>query len=309
MKVAAATTTAQGHRPTQQDAALALPNLYDDDDDYHFFAVFDGHGDCGDKVAQFAKRQFPLALQTHKSSIQQDPIKALLAIFKTLNEAVRDCADKSGSEQFDPYLSGTTVSATLFCADKVYITNLGDSRVVHGMQPEDASADTPWAVHQLTTDHTCNNVDERARVEKAGARVDRLKEAGVPEGPLRVFKGSLPYPGLVVTRALGDTSARRLGVLAEPEITTLTLQPGRHCLVLATDGVWDGLENSKVLDIVTPYFAPGTRDQAEEEDQTNKHHTAAREASQSLTDHSLKALDRIQVDDNTTNICVFWTQS
>ncbi|KAJ1975580.1 hypothetical protein H4R34_004281 [Dimargaris verticillata] len=309
MKVAVATSTAQGRRPTQQDAALTLPDLYDDGGGYHFFAVFDGHGDCGDKVAQFAKRQFPLALQEHKPLIQSDPIKALQAIFLTLHQAVRDSADKSGPEQFDPYLSGTTVAATLFCADKVYIANLGDSRVVHGVQPEDASADTPWAMHQLTTDHTCNNEDERARVEKAGARVDRLQEAGTPEGPLRVFKGSLPYPGLVVTRALGDTSAKRLGVLAEPEITTLTLQPGRHCLVLATDGVWDGLDNDKVLDIVSSYFSPGTKGQEKEEDQTSQYQTAACEASQSLTDHSLKALDSIQVDDNTTNICVFWTQS
>ncbi|KAI8054099.1 hypothetical protein BDF22DRAFT_743072 [Syncephalis plumigaleata] len=49
--------------------------------------------------------------------------------------------------------------------------------------------------------------------------------------PLRIFKGSLPYPGIVVSRSLGDDVAQRLGVLS-------------------TDGVWDGMSNQEVATFV-----------------------------------------------------------
>ena len=46
------------------------------------------------------------------------------------------------------------------------------------------------------SEHTPINKTEMERVVACGARVERLEdEDNKPEGPLRVFKGSLPYPG------------------------------------------------------------------------------------------------------------------
>lgn len=44
------------------------------------------------------------------------------------------------------------------------------------------------------SDHTCENTEEFARVSNSSARVERMDGDG-PQGPLRIFKGSLPYPG------------------------------------------------------------------------------------------------------------------
>ncbi|KAJ1956749.1 hypothetical protein IWQ62_005237 [Dispira parvispora] len=320
----------QGRRQVQQDLVLTLPRLFNDDT-YHFFAVLDGHGDHGHKVAQLVQTRFAKLLEEYAPQIRQDPEGIWSTIFSRLDEEVIDAPDS----ELDPYLSGTTVSALLLCEDKFVVINLGDSRVIHGFSTcitseaserdvdepsqsdplpavaeaiatdyplnetkneakghQDSSTDGKWTIEQLTRDHTCSDPEERARVIAKGARVDQLFDGMQRIGPLRLFKGSLPYPGLVVTRALGDTSARRLGVHATPEVTTFPLLSGHHCFVLATDGVWDGLTNENVLDLVAPFYSLESNHGAEE-------------ASSTLTRHSLQALDRIMIDDNTSNVCIF----
>lgn len=48
------------------------------------------------------------------------------------------------------------------------------------------------------------------------------------------------------TRALGDRQFRRIGIIAEPAVSTRTLAAEDAWLIAATDGVWDGLEPSAV---------------------------------------------------------------
>lgn len=48
------------------------------------------------------------------------------------------------------------------------------------------------------------------------------------------------HPGLALTRALGDTATGEFGVVAEPEVTTHLVQPGRdRLLLLGTDGFFE----------------------------------------------------------------------
>ncbi len=52
----------------------------------------------------------------------------------------------------------------------------------------------------------------------------------------------MDLPGLAMSRSMGDTMAKQLGVIAEPEITILELDkcPSKpHSMVLASDGIWD----------------------------------------------------------------------
>jgi hypothetical protein len=42
---------------------------------------------------------------------------------------------------------------------------------------------------------------------------------GQPIGPARVWLPNLDYPGLAMSRALGDTIARPIGVIPTPEIS------------------------------------------------------------------------------------------
>ena len=70
----------------------------------------------------------------------------------------------------------------------------------------------------LSRDHKPDEKDEEARVVKYGGRVRQYKDPHSKEllGPLRVWAKAEEYPGLAMTRSIGDDVAKRLGVIPEP---------------------------------------------------------------------------------------------
>lgn len=125
------------------------------------------------------------------------------------------------------------------------------------------------------------------RLENAGANLSQLQIGSERTGPLRIFKGTMPYPGLAVSRSMGDSVAKRLGVISTPDVVTLKLDQKSYKIVVGCDGVWDGLSNAEVCKIIA------------------NDHMNVQEVSNRLTAESVKALDRVQLDDNVTSICIF----
>ncbi|CAK0857510.1 unnamed protein product [Prorocentrum cordatum] len=70
------------------------------------------------------------------------------------------------------------------------------------------------AVEDMTEDHKPNNEDEMRRVEASGGEVRRLDG----EVPHRVFLRGKMYPGLAMTRAIGDTIGTSAGVSSTPTV-------------------------------------------------------------------------------------------
>lgn len=52
---------------------------------------------------------------------------------------------------------------------------------------------------------------------------------------------------LAITRAFGDYALKRDGVIAKPYIKKHLIRPTDKFLVMASDGVWDVLEESEVF--------------------------------------------------------------
>lgn len=100
----------------------------------------------------------------------------------------------------------------------------------------------------LTLDHRPRRPSERERVEAAGARVQPKRlPSGRLVGEPRLWLQEYESPGLLLSRSLGDLMASTVGCTSDPEVTYVTLQPGRdQYLVMATDGVWDVLTNEQV---------------------------------------------------------------
>jgi len=69
--------------------------------------------------------------------------------------------------------------------------------------------------------------------------------------PHRVFlKGKL-YPGLAMSRAIGDTVGAQAGVIAEPEVSVYSLDEARdRYLILCSDGVWEFITSQEAVDTV-----------------------------------------------------------
>ncbi|KJX93306.1 protein phosphatase 2c [Zymoseptoria brevis] len=63
--------------------------------------------------------------------------------------------------------------------------------------------------------------------------------------------------GLANTRAFGDVGSKRIGVSAEPQITTIQLPPAGYAfMVLVSDGISGHLEDQEIVDIVKEARTP-----------------------------------------------------
>merc|ERR1719387_1224713 len=87
-----------------------------------------------------------------------------------------------------------------------------------------------------TADHVVDSDAER-RVTARGGEVRSFAVSGIMAR--RVCKRGSSFPGLAMSRALGDAVAQELGVIAVPEVSTDLPFPPGSSLVLASDGVWD----------------------------------------------------------------------
>jgi serine/threonine protein phosphatase PrpC len=97
--------------------------------------------------------------------------------------------------------------------DKIISANAGDSRaiIVNDMN-------TKYNVIQLCRDHKPDLKDEKDRILRNGGRVDKIYKFGYSSGPYRVFLKTHNYPGLAMSRSIGDFIAASVGVICDPGI-------------------------------------------------------------------------------------------
>ena len=81
---------------------------------------------------------------------------------------------------------------------------------------------------------------------------------GKPLGPPRVWSAADWTPGLAVARSFGDSALAALGVSAVPEIGTYELDSSFDHVVLASDGVWDGITDDEAVAIVAQSARAGS---------------------------------------------------
>ncbi|ORZ35952.1 phosphatase 2C-like domain-containing protein [Catenaria anguillulae PL171] len=319
-----ATHRAQGNRPEQQDETLILAPL--DFSTAHpslqpsipspltLLAVMDGHGSDGGKVARAVRTNLAREAVAHfVAAFRHAPDAPHVAIQRVLEACYESLhSDLATDARVNAYLSGTTLVVAVVSPTHLYVANVGDSRAVVGIVNAEGKG---VQVRNMTTDHTCANATELERVVKKGARVERSavpvggeRSASSDSGPLRIFKGDNPYPGLVVTRAIGDTASTALGVLSTPEVTTVPLadlfstSPSSIILLLASDGVWDGLPGpADAIQVVHKTIlrarANGTKLGAR----------VAEVAAKKVIKAALGGLEKLQIDDNVSVVCVIVT--
>jgi hypothetical protein len=102
------------------------------------------------------------------------------------------------------------------------------------------------------------NPAEFARLERAGGCLARLNEYGAGPsrsaaegvGPVRLWPG-----GIMVGRAIGDRDVGPI-LLPRPHIRQVRLPPSGARLVLASDGLWDGMPMGRVARVLRSHATP-----------------------------------------------------
>ena len=146
--------------------------------------------------------------------------------------------------------SGTTLCSGIIYGKILYIINLGDSRAVLGTY---FNRSNKWKTKQLSIDHKPINPNENKRIISYNGRVERFKnEFGEEYGVYRVVgkDNDSTYPGLAISRSIGDEDAKKLGVVYEPELFKYELGERDKILVIGSDGLWENLTNEEVINIV-----------------------------------------------------------
>jgi serine/threonine protein phosphatase PrpC len=140
---------------------------------------------------------------------------------------------------------------------KLYMANVGDSRgiVIRAIPGNPNDPASQCATTALTRDHKPDDEDEAKRIIANNGRIDSYRDNhGNPLGPLRVWLKSEDVPGLAMTRSFGDGVAHSVGCNAEPEMSEYTFTKEDKVVVIASDGVWEFLENIDVAKIVYPFY-------------------------------------------------------
>ncbi|KAE8789835.1 putative protein phosphatase 2C 56 [Hordeum vulgare] len=208
----------KGRRPTMEDrydvkfAKMKGQSI-------SLFGVFDGH--AGALAAEYLKEHLLDNLIEHPQFLKNTKLALKTTFLKTDADFLESVTT--------PYREdGSTALAAVLVGDQIYVANVGDSRAI---------ALKGGKAIPLSDDHKPNLKNERTRIENAG--------------------GGVSYDGftwrvdgiLAMSRAFGNRSLKNY-VIAEPDIQETQVSSDLEYLVLATDGLWDVVQNEDVISLM-----------------------------------------------------------
>lgn len=225
-----------------QDRAVIVEHLQNQND-LSLFAVMDGHGEFGHLVAQFVKEKLPVHLEQQPNLVSDTPA--------AMTNAVKRVVDELAETHINVAFSGTTLVFAVKNRDKLFVGNVGDSRCVLCRKHGDGKLEAI----PLTIDQKPDNPDEKARILRAGGRVEPLPgPPGEDCGPNRVWLAEVDVPGLAMSRSIGDEVSQSVGVISVPEVKEHSITKEDMFIVLASDGVWEFIQNEDACSLVHAHW-------------------------------------------------------
>jgi len=214
--------------------------------DFNLYCVYDGHGPTGHDVSDFVRTNI-VKLFVQSEHRGKDPKKAFEESFLQCQKEV------DALPRLDASLSGTTVTMAYheIKDDILWIAHVGDSRVVLAKKTgKEIDAE------DLTVDHKPDLPSERHRIENSKPPGRVLFDGFYNH---RVFSKNGMYPGLNMSRAIGDTVGHNeAGLSAVPDVKRVDMADMRkhnpsaaYTLLLCTDGVWEFIESKTAAEMVT----------------------------------------------------------
>ncbi|TVU47397.1 hypothetical protein EJB05_06997 [Eragrostis curvula] len=183
------------------------------------FGVFDGHG--GKNAAEFAAENMPKFMAEEMKKVDSGEMEGAVkrGYLKTDEEFLK--RDESG---------GACCVTAVIQKGGLVVSNAGDCRAVLSRAGK---------AEALTSDHRASREDEKERIENLGGFVVNYR------GTWRV-QGSL-----AVSRGIGDAHLKQW-IVADPDTRSLLVDDQCEFLILASDGLWDKIDNQEAVDLARP---------------------------------------------------------
>ena len=138
--------------------------------------------------------------------------------------------------------------------EKILYANVGDSRAIMVKQGNQ--------IIKLSIDQKPDDPEESQRIIENGGEISQFEDDGEKSCPFRVWKKGEAYPEIAMSRSIGDFIATTLGIIPVPKFIDQKIDNDTKFIVVASDGVWEFLNNEKVEEIVLPFYKKNDPDGA-----------------------------------------------
>ena len=188
------------------------------------------------------------------------------AVAEAFVEADKSLAAAFDAKDLDHTSSGTTLVAAFLHEDDLVVASTGDAKIVIGRVKEgdpdvdladgagqneqkpkegemrrrstatEAANRCVLEAEQATVEHKFGDPNEVRRIEEAGGVVEPAD--GYCNDRIWLDR-DMTGTGLQPTRTIGDHAYDGVGVVADPDVSSIKLTKRDKFLILATDGVWE----------------------------------------------------------------------
>lgn len=262
IKLAQATSQAgkdNGVKKINQDSYVSEKNI-NGILNFNVFGVLDGHGPNGHFASQFTKKyiinrikSIPLVKNLAKPKEIYNHLVA--NNYKIISDIFADADVEITKEKFNCENSGTTCVIVFELEENLICANAGDSRAILIYDEKNDENLKSTKIFPLSFDCKPQNPSERKRItEKGGVVRQDVDENGKAEGPYRVWVKGESYPGIAISRSIGDTDAKTIGVIPNPQVIEYKLSPKSKYMIICSDGIWEYIKNEQAMNIGNPYY-------------------------------------------------------
>mmetsp|Transcript_28792 Transcript_28792/g.56260 ORF Transcript_28792/g.56260 Transcript_28792/m.56260 type:complete len:569 (+) Transcript_28792:128-1834(+) len=208
-----------GRRPANEDRVSCNTRM--SGGNASFFGVYDGH--LGDRAADHAKKALPARVagfsRTVSTTAQMEQ-----ALTTTFREVDHEFCTKADVGQWP---DGTTACTVLISGTNLVCANAGDSRALLSRMGKAVP---------LSKEHKPHVPAESQRIKAAGGSVV------VIEGISRV------NGNIACSRAIGDAGMKKF-LIPDPQCVSRQISKGDEYVIIASDGLWDVVDNQKAIQI------------------------------------------------------------
>ena len=240
-----------GIKKTNQDNFFIFNN-FNNNSNYIYMGVCDGHGIFGQDISTYLVNHLPKNLNdnlNNKNIFNYSKNQLNKIITKTFSETNNNL---NTDERIDSTYSGSTCTSLIFTPKKFFTINVGDSRCILAKYN---NKNKKYFSKILTKDHKPNDINEKNRIIFNGGKIEPYKNNNNEfYGPERVWIKEGEVPGLAMSRSFGDEIAHTVGVIEIPEINEYDFCKEDKFLVIASDGIWEFINNDEVVDLVKDFY-------------------------------------------------------
>ena len=208
------------YRAYMEDKGKSILN-YNNDNNKLLFCLFDGHG--GDEVSTYLQKNYYKMMKKYLNEKEQNEEINFEQLFKEIDEEFKGCKYyKIGSTATIIYITKELIGGKMNETQKVlYCINIGDTKCI---------LTQTTGSRKLSYDDLLTDKSEYNRIIEEGGYIKNGRVCGQ----------------LMISRAFGDWEIKTYGLICTPHVTKLSINKDCKYVIVATDGVWDVLDDLDV---------------------------------------------------------------